>query len=270
MFIDWIEDNAARFLLSALENGDAIRRGALYFRTPSSALPLDVDDVVRCLYPTLRKHEGTVYRFDDGHMLITWSQSREDIADTLRNSLYEYFDLEGDETLDTFYDFAADAEDLRVLALSKMPAGDTLPVTPPPAIPVPPLTAKASVRRSRSKPSILMIGRDSNAQKLLVSIIGLDYVYHSATTAEQALETYAAHCPSIAFVDTDLGGMGGHATAAILRRNDPESFVVMVASSQDENDIQRARENGVQGFILKPFSKQKLDDILRKFTKHKA
>ncbi len=90
-------------------------------------------------------------------------------------------------------------------------------------------------------------------------------MHYSAANAEQAVALYAEHVPCITFLDIELPDANGHQLAAFIKQHDPESFVVMVTGNNYEKDVAQARANNVQGFIAKPYSKQKIMESVQKF-----
>ena len=124
-------------------------------------------------------------------------------------------------------------------------------------------------RKNRKTIEILIVEDQSFSRKLLAGMFMWDYKCHSAANATQAIELYALHSPEITFLDIELPDANGHEIAHLFKKNDPDSYLVMVTANNYVNDLNLAKENKVDGFIIKPFSKQRiLDSIQNYFLKH--
>ncbi len=120
-------------------------------------------------------------------------------------------------------------------------------------------------RHTLAAPSILVVEDQSFSRSLLEGMLKKNYDCHSAANAEQAIELYAEHVPCITFLDIELPDMNGHDLAAFIKKYDPGSFIVMVTANNYEKDVTRSRNNNVQGFIAKPFSRQKVMSYIDKY-----
>ena len=75
---------------------------------------------------------------------------------------------------------------------------------------------------------------------------------------------YIEHAPDIVLLDIHLPGMDGHSTLKLLRRLDPEGFMVMLSVDASSDNVLGATEAGAQTFLKKPFSKDRLVSVIRK------
>ncbi len=114
-------------------------------------------------------------------------------------------------------------------------------------------------------PTILIVEDQEFSRKLMEGLLNKSYVCYSAANAAQALELYADNIPCIVFLDIELPDCSGHELAAFLKKHDPQSFIVMVTANNYTKDVMLASENKVQGFIAKPFSKQKIVAGIEKY-----
>jgi CheY-like chemotaxis protein len=121
-------------------------------------------------------------------------------------------------------------------------------------------------RRTLKTPSILIVEDQDFSRKLLEGMLRRDYSCYCASNAEQAVALYAEHLPCIVLLDIELPDVSGHDLAAFFKRQDSDSFIVMVTANHYESDVKRARENNVQGYISKPYSKQKILESIEKYT----
>ncbi|MFD2328718.1 response regulator [Cohnella sp. GCM10020058] len=84
----------------------------------------------------------------------------------------------------------------------------------------------------------------------------------------EALELAAAQPPDIALVDITMPFMDGLELAERLKREYPDTSVVLVTGHNEFDYARRALKLGVEDYILKPFSKEELLLTLLKLQQH--
>ena len=103
-------------------------------------------------------------------------------------------------------------------------------------------------------------------RRLLENAFGEEVLVEEAVTGEKALER-AASDPSLDLVLLDLGlpGLDGFEVLRRLRAEDRTRRVpvIVVSSSEDEDDVRRAYEEGANSFISKSDSPEKTLQRLR-------
>ena len=96
----------------------------------------------------------------------------------------------------------------------------------------------------------------------LLEDCGVDVVA-DVSSGEAALEAVPEHRPDVVVMDLSMPGLGGvEATRALLER-DPDTRVVMLTVSQEEEDILHALMAGARGFVLKDGP---IDDVVHAVT----
>ena len=90
---------------------------------------------------------------------------------------------------------------------------------------------------------------------------GLDVVGEAAI-ARDAIRLVAQHAPDLALFDVDMPG-GGIAAAKAVHEANPETKVVMLTVSEDEDDLVAAIDAGASGYVLKGVAGRELVAILR-------
>ena len=91
-------------------------------------------------------------------------------------------------------------------------------------------------------------------RKGLTSILSLDgtmEVLGEATNSREALELFKTTKPDLALVDLRLGNESGLDLITDVKRQGITCKFVVLTSSSEENDFKRAKEIGVEGYILK-------------------
>lgn len=183
------------------------------------------------------------------------------------------------EQLHSYFDLYAQGEELRLLCKQYIAAAPPAKLEPVPA----PVAVSESLqiteqqilqfrrakaaRADRLHPEILVVEDQAFSARLLLNMLRRTYHANHAADAGEALELYSLHAPDIAFLDIELPDMNGHALAQALRILDPQAHLVMVTANNYAPDVLRAKENQVKGFIVKPYTKQKIDETIAKFCK---
>jgi DNA-binding NarL/FixJ family response regulator len=99
--------------------------------------------------------------------------------------------------------------------------------------------------------------------QLLISMTDDITVIGTANDGRKAVEVVLAERPDVVLMDIYLPGMDGvQATAEIIKQR-PETKVVMLTSSADSADINRALGGGARGYVLKHSDPAVILDAIR-------
>jgi DNA-binding NarL/FixJ family response regulator len=82
-------------------------------------------------------------------------------------------------------------------------------------------------------------------------------------SGEQAVAAYREHQPDVVLMDWRLPGMSGVDATAVIRREFPAARVIVFTVYEGEEDITRAVEAGVMGYLPKSSSRQEILAALR-------
>lgn len=289
MLINIVNQNAERQLLAAVEKKDAQNalKSALHFHASKLPGKPSEEDVLLAVQPLLQDKQASIYCFSDGDLVITWGSHQKAFLERLCGRLYDKFLPADDETVHTYFDLNVHGEDLRLLCRHKIEALHDSPeaVTEQPTetsakgteeIPLGLTPEQIAAfkemepeRLYRDKPVVLVVEDQPFSRSLLLSVLGHNYMVYPAENAMEALKLYLEHVPDIVFLDIEMPGCTGHEFAELINTFDSKPFIVMVTASNHMGDISRARGNNVKGFIVKPFSKQKILDSINKFQQDK-
>lgn len=91
---------------------------------------------------------------------------------------------------------------------------------------------------------------------------------HEVFTAARAIEGWnlcLQKNPHIVFLDIGLPDASGHDLARRIKEWSPTTHVIMATANDYEDDIEAARRNRVDGFIVKPFSKEEITICLDRY-----
>lgn len=84
-----------------------------------------------------------------------------------------------------------------------------------------------------------------------------------ADDGESALRLWREHRPDVMLLDISLGGMDGIETMRQLRADFPAARVLMLSSSEAEEDIRHALEAGASGYMTKNVRRAELFQAIR-------
>jgi len=295
MLINIINHDAEKMLLVAVEQSDLRNtlKSALHFhasKLPRKPLEEEILLAVRSL---LEDKHASIYFFHDGDIVITWSGPQKAVFESLSKQLYVKFCPPSalDSPMHNYYDFNAHGEDLRLLCKHKI---DPFPessksgtkdnvlteISPEETAQKDLLKAPGKeelktfsdavyARSFREKPVVLVVEDQLFSRSLMLNVLGRIYKVFSAENANEAMKLYLEYAPDIVFLDIELPGSNGHDFASLINTFDKQAFIVMVTGSNLVEDIKRAKENNVKGFIVKPYSKQKILDSIQRFVQER-
>ncbi len=108
--------------------------------------------------------------------------------------------------------------------------------------------------------NILIVEDQDFSRKLLYDLLARQFIYtcHAAKNAIEAIDLYAIHAPDIVFLDIILPDYSGHELATLIKTHDPKSYIIMVTANNFIKDVEIAKRNNIQGYITKPYSKNKI------------
>ena len=81
-------------------------------------------------------------------------------------------------------------------------------------------------------------------------------------TAEEAIQLATEHRPDVALLDIHMPGSGIHAAKQISRAL-PQTAIVMLTQSREDEDLFDSLRAGASGYLLKDTDPAKLPDVLR-------
>lgn len=293
MLIKLIQDDAEEQFLETLEalNKRALGRGGVFCSFSRVPLEVDADAVLSFLKDVLHDQDGEVYFFHDGDVAILWRGRGKGVLDAIIAAFTRVYreKLESQDRSKLFYSFDArvHGENLRLLVRAKLKQKAQEQEAMASCIDEyqedaivgwkPEFTGRqlralseGKVRRLRRKaPEFLIVEDQDFSRKLLASIFENDYNCYTAANGEQAVAAYAQYVPDITFLDIELPDADGHMLASLIKKHDPESYIVMVTGNNYLKDVEAAKANKVNGFIVKPYNKMKIKSSVEAFMEAK-
>jgi len=92
-------------------------------------------------------------------------------------------------------------------------------------------------------------------------------VVAEAPDGSEAVKLYKQYLPDITTMDITMPNMTGIEALKAIKLYDANAKIVMVTSMGQESFIREAIMNGASSFIVKPFQKEKLLEVLDGITK---
>ncbi len=117
-------------------------------------------------------------------------------------------------------------------------------------------------RADRRDPVVLVVEDDQLSRTLVSNTIRQSYQTVCAINGEEGLNEFLEHAPDVVFLDIGLPDINGHEVLECLFQLDPNVYVIMFSGRKDKENIMRALRAGAQGFIGKPFTRDKLFEYI--------
>lgn len=122
-----------------------------------------------------------------------------------------------------------------------------------------------NMAQARKRPLALIVEDQLFSRKILDEMLRQDFDVDQAPSARDGLHLYLENAPNLVFLDIELMDESGHSLARVIRAIDPTAFIVMVTANNSSEDVALAKSNRVNGFIVKPYSKQKIGESLNAY-----
>lgn len=117
------------------------------------------------------------------------------------------------------------------------------------------------------KPTVLIA--DDAADSLMVLQKTLEKcncnVVATAEDGEQAIELLEQHNPDLVFLDIEMPNKTGLEVLDVIKERNISVCPIMVSGHSSKENLTSAIKRGAQGFIVKPHTQQKIDDIISSY-----
>lgn len=114
--------------------------------------------------------------------------------------------------------------------------------------------------------SVLIVDDVANMRGFLTSSLRSIEVLNirDASNANDGMKKYEEKRPDIMFLDLDMPDIGGMSVLRSLKQKDPSAFIVIVSGESKIDNVKEALKLGAKGFVVKPYSMQKIVAMLEK------
>ena len=86
-----------------------------------------------------------------------------------------------------------------------------------------------------------------------------------AENGEDAVKKFSEFKPDVVFIDYVMPKKSGVDALREMKQLNPDFIGIMLTSISAVEDVQKAKEAGANGYILKPYESEKIYDMLKKF-----
>ena len=111
----------------------------------------------------------------------------------------------------------------------------------------------------------VVIADDDSTTRFVLRLLLQEQLYNvvgEAADGEQAIGLCALHQPHIAFIDIQMPKMNGHDASLQIRKQNPQTSVIMISALSTADNVRQAMQAGAGGFVVKPFSAVKLTEAI--------
>ncbi len=111
----------------------------------------------------------------------------------------------------------------------------------------------------------LLIVDDSNFMRRHIERGLGEHAFAEVRTAgngEQAIEQYRASRPDVVTMDITMPHMDGLSCVAALLKHDAKARILVISALADASTAVEAVKRGAQGFLLKPFTPEELQEAM--------
>ena len=102
--------------------------------------------------------------------------------------------------------------------------------------------------------AILIVDDEDVVRDVLYDLFSEEHMCHAAATAEQALAYLGEQAYDAVLTDISMPGLSGVELLGRLRREQPDTPVIVISSIGDREHAEGLTRLGAFDFILKPFS----------------
>ncbi len=119
--------------------------------------------------------------------------------------------------------------------------------------------------------AILIVDDDDAVRDVLYDLFSEEHMCHAAATAEQALAYLGEQTYDAVITDISMPGLSGLELLGRLRREQPDTPVIVVSGIGDREHAEGLMRLGAFDFILKPFSLEAVQQsVARALEKSRA
>lgn len=130
--------------------------------------------------------------------------------------------------------------------------------------------ATMKTRARRAKIEILIVEDQPFSRQLLAGMLKQFYTVHVAADAREGWASYLNYAPDIVMLDIELPDIDGARLAKLISSLDRQAHIILVTANNSTQYVLQAKEVQAKGFIVKPYSKDKILSTIQKFVDERA
>ncbi len=114
---------------------------------------------------------------------------------------------------------------------------------------------------------ILVVDDSAMARKMLIKALpsSWDVEITQAANGLEAVEAYRAGKAEVIFLDLQMPEMDGYQVLEQIRKEDFNTFIIVVSADVQSFAQERVKEMGAIAFVKKPVNPAEIEAILKKF-----
>ncbi len=229
------------------------------------------EKILTLLKDLLYDKEASLFFFSDGDVFIKWKgpakKTTANIKKALSNVLTKRFKPVNVVGMFDHHDTGIHSDNEKLRELCEIKAKETerkikLSAKPLEFTDMQLLLLEESIEKRKNREAhdieILIVEDMPLSMKLLKYALSKEHKCHTAKDALPALDMYAFNAPDICFLDVELPNGNGHNLAEVIKKSDPDCYIIMVTANNYKRDVTRAHANKVKNFIVKPFNLKRI------------
>jgi DNA-binding NtrC family response regulator len=116
--------------------------------------------------------------------------------------------------------------------------------------------------------AILIVDDDDAVRDVIYDLFSEEHMCHAAATAEQALAFLREQTYDVVMTDISMPGLSGVELLSILRREQPDTPVIVISGIGDRTHAEGLMRLGAFDFILKPFRLEAVEESVGRALDH--
>lgn len=121
-----------------------------------------------------------------------------------------------------------------------------------------------------AKHKVLICDDEKNTRSALALFFGQDCEVAFAKDGLEAIDYVATNDVDLLFLDIKMPKLNGLEALKQIKNLKPKTKVVMITGWQTQDYIQKASELGVYDYIVKPFEKTKIQEVIKRILEEKG
>lgn len=114
---------------------------------------------------------------------------------------------------------------------------------------------------------VLVVDDQAGVRYLLYEVFKeIGYKVEVASSGQEALDKFKELQPRAVLLDVKMPGMSGLEVLELLRKMSEEVRVVIMTAYGEMDMVQKAREKGIEHFIVKPFDIEDVRSVVRRLV----
>lgn len=130
----------------------------------------------------------------------------------------------------------------------------------------------SSMRKAPQITTALIAEDDDLMRDLLIKMLDKQHcrVVHASRNGNDALAYLELESvPNMVFLDIEMPVLDGLSTLKKIRENKLDVFCAMISAHSSFENVKNAMDQGADGFIVKPYTEEKLRQVLAKYSNKK-